>query len=111
MDSMSCGNCKDGYQYDIKLKSCRIKLYLSHPTAKLDLHGLSSDEFAAFEQKIVSRNPNALVSSCPQNKPFSVEGARCVSCPASSPIFDIMQSECKSCSAEQQYDESKRSCV
>lgn len=63
------------------MKSCRIRLYLNHPQGKLDLHGLTPQEFKDHEQKIVRKNPKAVLHTCPIEQPFSREGMSCMSCP------------------------------
>jgi hypothetical protein len=89
---------------------CRIRLFLNHPEAKLDLHGLSAEEYSGYEKKIISRNPNAIVSTCPNESPFSVDGSKCIACPATRPLFDVVHSECKQCPANEHYNPEKRNC-
>lgn len=96
LDSQECGNCPEGTSFNPDTRSCRIALFLTDASGKLDLGGLSLHDFEAWQNNNVHRNPNAVAQTCPKETPYSVGGTRCIACQGDQ-AFDLATNSCKPC--------------
>lgn len=111
LDTHECEECKKGYEFDESSKSCRIVLYLTNlQTGTIDLQGISLEEYKKYEEGIVKKNPNAIVKTCPEGEPYSVEGQECISCSQDKPLFDVVRQGCSRCEDNKTYNKERHLC-